>query len=131
MPLQNEVALITGASRGIGMAIALELGRLGAKVIGSATSSEGVEIINKLLKSNNILGKGTVLDVANQVSIDSVLDELEKSDDAPTILVNNAGITRDNLLIRMKEAEWDAIMETDLKSLYRMSKACVRAMIKA
>jgi len=131
MPLHNEVALITGASRGIGMAIALELGRLGAKVIGSATSSDGVERINNLLKSNSIVGKGTVLDVANQASIDSVLDELEKSDDAPTILVNNAGITRDNLLIRMKEAEWDAIMETNLKSLYRMSKACVRAMIKA
>ncbi len=131
MPLRNDIALVTGASRGIGTAIALELGRLGAKVIGSATSSDGAEKINKLLKENNIAGKGVVLDVTRQASIDQVLDELEKSDGAPTILVNNAGITRDNLLMRMKDAEWDAIMETNLKSLYRMSKACVRSMVKA
>jgi 3-oxoacyl-[acyl-carrier protein] reductase len=131
MLLHNEIALITGASRGIGAAIALELGRLGAKVIGSATSSDGAEKINNLLKNNNIVGKGVVLDVTSQVSIDKLLDELEESVGAPTILVNNAGITRDNLLMRMKEAEWDAIMETNLKSLYRMSKACVRSMIKA
>lgn len=131
MSLENEIALVTGASRGIGAAIALELGRQGAKVIGTATSSNGVEKINKLLKDNNIIGRGTVLNVTDQSAIDKLINELQKAEGAPTVLVNNAGITRDNLLLRMKDEEWDAIMDTNLKSLYRMSKACVRAMIKA
>src|SRR5712692_5232807 len=99
MPLHNEIALITGASRGIGAAIALELGRLGAKVIGSATSSDGAEKINNILQNNNIVGRGAVLDVTCQASIDSVFDELVKAEGAPTNMVNNAGITRDNLLM--------------------------------
>lgn len=131
MPLRKEIVLVTGASRGIGAAIALELGRQGAKVVGTATSSDGAEKINKLLKQNNISGRGVVLNVTNQRSIDQVIEDLQKSEGSPTILVNNAGITRDNLLLRMKDEEWDAIMDTNLKSLYRMSKACMRAMIKA
>ncbi len=131
MSLQLEVALVTGASRGIGVAVALELGRRGAVVVGSATSSDGAERIAKILIENNINGGGIVLDVTNQGSIDSGLEQVQKSWGAPSILVNNAGITRDNILMRMKDEEWDAIMDTNLKSVYRMSKACLRPMTKA
>lgn len=131
MQLSGEIALVTGASRGIGAAIALELGRCGATVIGTATSDNGAESISKLLKDNGINGRGIVLDVTNQVAIDQALTDIEKAVGAPTILVNNAGITRDNLLMRMKDEEWDAIMDTNLKSLYRMAKACMRPMMKA
>lgn len=131
MVLKGQIALVTGASRGIGQAIALELGRQGAQVVGTATSSEGAEKISSVLKEKNIVGKGVVLDVNSTDSITAVLSELEKSGGAPTILVNNAGITRDNLLLRMTEDEWDAILNTNLKSVYRMTKACLRAMIKA
>jgi 3-oxoacyl-[acyl-carrier protein] reductase len=131
MSLKDEIALITGASRGIGAAIALELGRQGARVVGTATSSEGAEKISKLLKENHIIGQGMILDVTDATSIERGLEELERAYGPVSILVNNAGITRDNLLMRMKDEEWDAIMETNLKSLYRMSKACLRAMTKA
>jgi len=131
MSLETEVALVTGASRGIGAAIALELGRQGAVVVGSATSTEGADSVTKLLIQNNIRGQGIVLDVTDQASIDSALELVQKSWNAPSILVNNAGITRDNLLMRMKDEEWDAIMNTNLKSVYRMSKACLRPMTKA
>jgi 3-oxoacyl-[acyl-carrier protein] reductase len=131
MVLKDDVALITGASRGIGAAIALELGRQGAKVVGTATSSEGAEKISKLLKENNIVGEGMVLNVTDSVSVEQMLATMEKAYGSPSILVNNAGITRDNLLMRMKDEEWDAIMDTNLKSVYRMSKACLRAMTKA
>ncbi|MCG6976450.1 MAG: 3-oxoacyl-ACP reductase FabG [Acidiferrobacterales bacterium] len=131
MTLENEVALVTGASRGIGKAIALELGKLGATVIGTATSSKGAEDISHYMKQAGIKGKGTVLDVTDTNSVDAVMKEISDGWGDPTILVNNAGITRDNLLMRMKEEEWDAIMETNLKSLYRMSKACLRPMMKA
>jgi len=131
MLLQGQIALVTGASRGIGQAIALELGRQGARVIGTATSSDGAEKISLVLKDENIAGKGVVLDVNNTDSITAALSELEKSSATPTILVNNAGITRDNLLLRMTEEEWDVILNTNLKSVYRMSKACLRAMVKA
>ncbi|MHB8533963.1 MAG: 3-oxoacyl-ACP reductase FabG [Sulfuricaulis sp.] len=131
MVLKGQIALVTGASRGIGQAIALELGRQGAQVIGSATSNEGAEKISVALKEKNLPGRGVVLDVNNTDSIAAVLSEMEKSGAAPTILVNNAGITRDNLLLRMSEEEWDAVLNTNLKSVYRMSKACLRAMIKA
>ena len=131
MLLKGQVALVTGASRGIGQAIALELGRQGARVIGTATSSDGAEKISLVLKDENIAGKGVVLDVNNTDSITAALSELEKSGATPTILVNNAGITRDNLLLRMTEEEWDVILNTNLKSVYRMSKACLRAMVKA
>src|SRR3990172_5620461 len=131
MLLQGQIVLVTGASRGIGQAIALELGRLGAQVIGTATSSDGAEKISAVLKEKGVAGKGMVLDVNSVESIAAVLSEVEKIVGAPTILVNNAGITRDNLLLRMSEEEWDAILNTNLKSVYRMSKACLRAMTKA
>ena len=131
MALQDEIALVTGASRGIGRACALALGQQGAKIIATATSSNGVENINNYLKEKDIQGEGMVLDVTDSASIENLLQGMDKSLGAPTILVNNAGITRDNLLMRMKEEEWDAIMETNLKSVYRMSKAVLRPMTKA
>jgi 3-oxoacyl-[acyl-carrier protein] reductase len=131
MVLKGQIALVTGASRGIGQAIALELGRQGAQVFGTATSGDGAEKISAVLKDKGVTGKGMALDVNSAESIAAVLSEIEKSSGAPTILVNNAGITRDNLLLRMSEEEWDAIMNTNLKSVYRMSKACLRAMTKA
>jgi 3-oxoacyl-[acyl-carrier protein] reductase len=131
MILKGQIALVTGASRGIGQAIALELGRQGAQVIGTATSNDGAEKISAALKEKGVAGKGMTLDVNSAESIAAALSEIEKSSGAPTILVNNAGITRDNLLLRMSEEEWDAILDTNLKSVYRMSKACLRAMTKA
>ncbi len=131
MLLAHEIALVTGASRGIGLAVALELGRQGAAVIGTATSSDGATKIGNILKEKEINGEGMVLNVTQQASVDSVLAELTARHGAPTILVNNAGITRDNLLMRMKDEEWQAIMDTNLTSIYRLSKACVRAMTKA
>ena len=123
MVLKGQIALVTGASRGIGQAIALELGRQGAQVIGTATSNDGAEKISAALKRGNLTGKGVVLDVNSTDSISAVVSEMEKDGGAPTILVNNAGITRDNLLLRMSEEEWDAILNTNLKSVYRMTKA--------
>jgi 3-oxoacyl-[acyl-carrier protein] reductase len=131
MSLENEVALVTGASRGIGKATALALGAKGATVIGTATSDNGAEAISAYLKENGIKGKGVKLDVTHQSEIDHVMDQIVEEFAAPGILVNNAGITRDNLLMRMKDADWDAIMETNLKSVFRMSKACLRPMTKA
>lgn len=129
--LKGEIVLVSGASRGIGRAIALELGRQGAVVIGTATSQEGAGKITNYLSDNNISGAGMVLNVTDQASIDAALEKVEKDFNAPSILVNNASITRDNLLIRMKDDEWDDIISTNLSSVYRMSKACVRAMMKA
>ena len=129
--VKGKVALVTGASRGIGMATALALGAKGATVIGTATSESGAEAITAYLKENGIKGKGVALDVTSQGNIDVVLESIGEEFAAPSILVNNAGITRDNLLMRMKEEDWDAIMETNLKSVYRMSKAVLRAMTKA
>jgi len=129
--LNDEIALVTGASRGIGQAVALELGSLGATVIGTATSSSGADSISKYLKDKGIKGAGMVLNVTDQDSVDSVIKEIAEKFGAPSILVNNAGITRDNLLMRMKDQEWDDIMETNLKSVFRVSKACLRAMTKA
>jgi 3-oxoacyl-[acyl-carrier protein] reductase len=131
MMLQNEVALITGASRGIGRAIALELGRQGARIIGTATSAEGAEKISAMLKEHGVNGVGRALDVNGAGAVEALIDDIEKSFGAPTILVNNAGITRDGLLMRMSEADWDAIMDTNLKSVYRLTKACIRGMMKA
>lgn len=131
MSLENEIALVTGASRGIGQATALALGAKGATVIGTATSESGAEAISAYLKENGINGKGIALDVTDQENIDAVLKAIAGEYAAPSILVNNAGITRDNLLMRMKDDDWDAIMETNLKSVYRMSKACLRPMTKA
>ncbi len=131
MLLADEIALVTGASRGIGLAIAVELGKHGAMVIGTATSSDGAEKITNTLKEKGIKSKGMVLNVTEPASIAQLLETMQKNWGAPTILVNNAGITRDNLLLRMKDDDWDAIMDTNLKSVYRLSKACMRAMTKA
>ena len=131
MSLENEVALISGASRGIGQAIALELGRQGATVIGTATSESGAENISKYLNENGIKGSGMTLNVTDQGSIDGVIKQIGADYSAPGILVNNAGITRDNLLMRMKDDEWESIINTNLTSVYRLTKACLRAMMKA
>jgi 3-oxoacyl-[acyl-carrier protein] reductase len=131
MTLENEIAFVSGASRGIGMEIALELGRQGAVVVGTATSGSGAESISKYLKEKDIKGMGVAMNVTEQASIDAALKQVEDAYGAPSILVNNAGITRDNLLMRMKDEEWDAIMNTNLSSIYRLSKACLRAMMKA
>lgn len=129
--LTNEVALVTGASRGIGKAIALELGQLGATVIGTATSENGSEEISNYLNDKNITGNGKVLDVADPVSVEGLARDIEASlGRMPSILVNNAGITRDNLIMRMKEEEWGDVINTNLTSVYRLTRACLRAMLK-
>ncbi|MEK7261451.1 MAG: 3-oxoacyl-ACP reductase FabG [Pseudomonadota bacterium] len=131
MSLKDEIALVTGASRGIGLAIALELGRQGATVVGTATSQSGADNIGKVLAEHQVQGRGAALNVTDAASIDSLLKDMEGRGGMPSILVNNAGITRDNLLLRMSEEEWDAILDTNLKSVFRMTKACLRAMTKA
>jgi 3-oxoacyl-[acyl-carrier protein] reductase len=129
--LQGEIALVTGASRGIGRAIALELGRLGATVVGTATSEAGATAIGEALAEAGIEGGGLRLDVADPDSVAHCLAEMVARHGTPTVLVNNAGITRDGLLMRMKDADWEAILTTNLSSVYRMSKACLRGMMKA
>jgi 3-oxoacyl-[acyl-carrier protein] reductase len=131
MSLNGEIALVTGASRGIGMAVALELGRRGAYVVGTATSAGGADAIAQTFTGAGIQGRGAVLNVTDAASVATLLKETEGAGGMPTILVNNAGITRDNLLLRMTEEEWDAIMDTNLKSVYRLTKACLRSMMKA
>jgi len=131
MLLENEIAFITGASRGIGQAIAIELATQGATVIGTATSEKGAAAITAYLQQQNAKGMGMMLDVTAQASVEKVVTDIEAQFGTVSILVNNAGITRDNLLIRMKEEEWDAIMQTNLTSLFRVTKACLRAMMKA
>jgi len=131
MFLENEVALVTGASRGIGQAIALELAAQGATVIGTATSDKGAQAIADYIKEAGGKGTGLVLDVTNQESIDATIKTIGDTYSAPSILVNNAGITRDNLLMKMKDEEWDVIMQTNLTSLFKVSRACIRAMMKA
>lgn len=129
--LDTHIALVTGASRGIGEAIAIELGRAGAKVVGTATSESGAEHISAYLKEHGINGFGLVLDVTQPASVASALETIEKELGAPSVLVNNAGITRDNLLMRMKDEEWETIIDTNLSSVFRLSKACIRSMTKA
>jgi len=131
MVLEQEIALITGASRGIGQAIALGLGRAGATVIGTATSASGAEKIGAYLAENGIKGTGLVLNVTDPSSVDGVVESVNQDFGVPGILVNNAGITRDNLLMRMKDEEWAEIINTNLTSVFRLSKACLRGMMKA
>ncbi|MGZ8271045.1 MAG: 3-oxoacyl-ACP reductase FabG [Methylophilus sp.] len=129
--LSNQIALVTGASRGIGAAIALALGKQGATVIGTATTSGGAENINTTLKQANIKGLGLALDVNNLEQVESVLKQVAAQFGDVSILVNNAGITRDTLLMRMKDEDWDAVISTNLKSVFRMSQAVLRPMMKA
>lgn len=131
MELQGKVALVTGASRGIGQAIALELGRQGAIVIGTATTDSGAERIAETLKAHAVEGAGLVLNVSDDESVASTLKHIQEHLGQPLILVNNAGITRDNLIMRMKDEEWYEVINTNLNSLFRLSKAVLRGMTKA
>ena len=128
--LNEKLVLVTGASRGIGQAIALTLGKAGATVIGTATSDEGAANISKTFTENNILGKGMMLNVTDNEQISELLKSITTDYGSVDILVNNAGITRDNILVRMKDNEWDDIINTNLSSVYKMSKAVLRGMIK-
>ena len=129
--LNDKIALVTGATRGIGRAIALELGKLGATVIGTATSADGAGKISTYLAEAGIKGKGICLDVCDTGQTDTVLGELAKEFGAITVLVNNAGITRDNLSMRMSDDDWDAVIDTNLKAVFRMSRGVMRGMMKA
>lgn len=131
MSLDGEIALVTGASRGIGRAIALELGRQGATVIGTATTDKGAESIAAALAEAGVAGTGKRLDVTDAASIDALVKDIAGEFGAVSILVNNAGITRDNLMMRMKNEEWDAVLDTNLSAVFRVSRACLRGMMKA
>ncbi|CAH1749101.1 MULTISPECIES: 3-oxoacyl-ACP reductase FabG [Thauera] len=129
--LEGQVALVTGASRGIGRAVALELGRLGATVVGTATSESGAADIEKALLEAGCKGAGMALNVTDAEACDALVGDIEKRFGAIGILVNNAGITRDNLAMRMKDEEWDAVIDTNLRAVFRMSKLVMRGMMKA
>ena len=131
MDLQGQRALVTGASRGIGKAIALALGGRGATVVGTATTEVGAQSITDYLLAGGVQGRGVQLDVRIEANIESVVADFEKNHGPISILVNNAGITHDNLAMRMKEAEWDAVIDTNLKSVFRLSKAVLHGMLKA
>ena len=131
MSLENEIVLVTGASRGIGAAIADKLAEAGAVVIGTATSEKGADAISERMQAAGQKGKGMVLNVSEQGSIDALMETITSEFGNPTVLVNNAGITRDNLLMRMKDDEWESIINTNLSSVFRLSKAVLRGMMKA
>jgi len=128
--LNEKLVLVTGASRGIGRAIALTLGQAGATVIGTATSDEGAENISRIFDENNILGKGMKLNVTNNEQISDLFKSVNEHYGAVDILINNAGITKDNILLRMKDDDWNDIINTNLSSIYKMSKSVLRGMIK-
>jgi 3-oxoacyl-[acyl-carrier protein] reductase len=129
--LANELAFVTGASRGIGRAIALELGRRGARVVGTATSAAGAQSISESLSAAGVQGRGVVLDVADAAAVEACLKDVEAQEGTPSILVNNAGVTRDGLLMRMSAEDWQVVIETDLSAVYRTCKAVMRGMMKA
>lgn len=131
MKSEQQVALVTGASRGIGKAIAKALGEAGFYVVGTATGKTGVDAIKELLSEHKIKGSAFILDVADPASVERLGEELKFADLTPTILVNNAGITRDNLLLRMKDEEWYDVINTNLNSIYRLTKLCLRGMTRA
>ncbi|HBN14540.1 MAG: 3-oxoacyl-ACP reductase [Gammaproteobacteria bacterium] len=132
MSISGKVALVTGASRGIGRAIAAELGAQGVIVAGTATTENGAQAITEFFAENGIKGKGFCLDVSSMEAVDSVMQAISNElGEPPLILVNNAGITRDNLLMRMKEDEWDSVINTNLNSLYRVCRSALKAMTKA
>jgi len=129
--MKNHTAIVTGASRGIGQAIAIQLVSAGFSVVGTATSDRGADNISAYLADANASGIGMKLNVTDSESIANVVARTLSEIGAPTVLINNAGITQDNLLIRMKDSEWDKIIDTNLTSIFRMSKACLRGMMKA
>ncbi len=126
--LRGQLALVTGASRGIGASIAATLAAAGATIVGTATSEDGAAAISEALGAGN---RGAVLDVASDESVQQLISDIQGNEGAPTIVVNNAGITRDNLLMRMKAEDWEAVLSTNLSGVYRVCKACLRGMMKA
>lgn len=130
MNLAEQQAIVTGASRGIGKAIALELAAQGVHVIGTATSGAGAKAITEYLQEHSLSGQGWVLDVSDSESLTQFSEQLEKDASKPLILVNNAGITRDNLMLRMKDDEWESVINTNLNSIFRITKLCLRGMVK-
>ena len=131
MTLANEVAFITGATRGIGRAIALELGRRAARIVGTATTEAGAQAIDAYFKDAGLTGRGVVLNVADGAAVESCFKAVEAVEGTPSILVNNAGVTRDGLLMRMSAEDWQAVLDTDLSAVYRTCKAVMRGMMKA
>ena len=131
MTISNKVCLVTGASRGIGAAISDSLGEQGYTVIGTATSESGADKITQRFEEKGVTGAGMVLNVTDSQSISDLLDSVSEQYGAPTILINNAGITKDNLLLRMKDEEWFDVIDTNLSSIFRLSKACLKPMTKA
>lgn len=129
--LEGKVALVTGASRGIGRAIALELARKGAYVVGTATTPEGVASISELFKEEHLSGEGALLNVLEQSNVDELMSRLSEANQSPSILINNAGVTADNLMLRMEDDEWYRVIETNLNSVYRLIKACLKPMFRA